>query len=196
MAASDFLAFATGGGANVESQATYAADATTGSGFATGVASSQKCNKVWRQASFVAAGVARFMLDALGINIADDGDLPTFTANLNAAILAAVDATAPAISSLGVNGYYRHPGGLLENWGYYAGGASEVTIVYPHGFTTLYNVQVTAIGVDPIASSANVAIPESGPGVGSFDTFCYNESSGVLSPSSSVAFYWRAIGQY
>lgn len=93
MPVSDFLPFATGGGANVESQAAYAADARRTSGFQTGVAPSAPFNKVWRQAAFMAAVVANVMLTSLGVDILDDGDLAgksTLLVNTVKAIVAGV----------------------------------------------------------------------------------------------------------
>lgn len=89
---SDFLAFATNAGANVTSQATYAAEPIVGTGFQTGVAPSNDCNKVWRQATFPGAGVAQYIANQLNINVADDGNLTNFVTNLTAAIQ--VPATA------------------------------------------------------------------------------------------------------
>lgn len=88
-ASTDFLPFATGAGANVVSQALYAADTAVPNGFSSGIASSAKFNKVFRQASFVAAGIATWMANTLNTNIADDGDLNAFVANLAAAVKAA-----------------------------------------------------------------------------------------------------------
>lgn len=91
-ASTDFLPFATGAGANVVSQAVYAADTAVANGFSSGIASSAKFNKVFRQASFVAAGVATWMANALGANIPDDGDLNNFVANLGLAVRAAASS--------------------------------------------------------------------------------------------------------
>ncbi|WP_298165139.1 hypothetical protein [Novosphingobium sp.] len=88
-ASTDFLPFATGAGANVVSQALYAADTAVTNGFSSGIASSAKFNKVFRQASFVAAGVATWMANALNANIPDDGNLNNFVANLGLAVRAA-----------------------------------------------------------------------------------------------------------
>lgn len=93
----DYLPFATGGGANVETQAAYASDSTTGTGFLAGLAQSLKLNKVWRQASMAAACVATFISNELNINVLDDGNLATLVANFTAAIeLAAGSAVHPA----------------------------------------------------------------------------------------------------
>lgn len=75
MPTNDFLPFATGGGANVETQAAYAADPNRTSGFQTGVAPSAPFNKVWRQAAFMAAVVANVIFTTLGVDVLDDGDL-------------------------------------------------------------------------------------------------------------------------
>lgn len=88
-ASTDFLPFATGAGANVVSQSVYAADSALSNGFSSGIASSAKFNKVFRQASFVAAGVATWMANALNTNIPDDGNLNAFVANLALAVRAA-----------------------------------------------------------------------------------------------------------
>jgi hypothetical protein len=84
---SDFLPFATGAGANVETQAAYAGDPATSAGFSAGIAASAKLNKAWRQSSFVAAGVAQLVMQQLGIDVLDNGNLPAFVANLQAALL-------------------------------------------------------------------------------------------------------------
>ena len=88
----DFVPFATGVGANVTAQAAYIAESTTTGGFQSGEASSADCNKVWRQGTFVAAGVANFIAGELSVNVADDGNLTVFVANLTAAIGSVVNS--------------------------------------------------------------------------------------------------------
>ena len=85
MATTEILPFATGGSANVETQATYAADPTTSGGFIAGTAASQKLNKVWRQSSFIAAGIANMLVNR-GITVADDGNLTALIAEIEAGI--------------------------------------------------------------------------------------------------------------
>lgn len=85
MATTDILPFATGGGANVETQAAYAADPTTGTGFISGTASSLKLNKVWRQSAFMAAVLANWEVSQ-NISVPDDGVLATAVTNLNLAL--------------------------------------------------------------------------------------------------------------
>jgi hypothetical protein len=82
----DFLPFATGSGANVLSQAAYAALAALGPGFASGVAQSAACNKAWRQSSIMSAVVAQLIVDNTGQNATDDGTTATLLANLKKAV--------------------------------------------------------------------------------------------------------------
>jgi hypothetical protein len=75
MATNDFLAFGTDPGANVMSQADYAALAARLDGFASGIAQSAQVNKVWRQSSFMAAVIAAYIEQQTGLDVLDDGDL-------------------------------------------------------------------------------------------------------------------------
>lgn len=74
-AVNDFLAFATGGGANVMDQADYAAATFVGTGFEPGLAQSIQLNKVWRQSSFMSAVLAQMIANETGSNVLDDGDI-------------------------------------------------------------------------------------------------------------------------
>jgi len=99
--ASDILPFATGGGANVIDQATYAALTTLlANGFSAGIAESAKLNKVWRQSSFMAAGLAGLASD-YGQNIVDDGNMTALKAALDAFLTAKVNAVAQTGFSTG-----------------------------------------------------------------------------------------------
>ncbi|MBU9246359.1 gp53-like domain-containing protein [Burkholderia multivorans] len=90
----DFLPFATGPGANVVDQATYAALGALTTGFLSGTAQSGQLNKVWRQSSIMAAVLGQFIANFSGQNAIDDGTTATLLANLKAAINAA-GITAP-----------------------------------------------------------------------------------------------------
>lgn len=72
----DFKAFATSLTANVEAQAAYLLDPALTDGFQTGTANSAKLNKVWRQASVVAAMIGQFIANT-GHDVFDDGNLTT-----------------------------------------------------------------------------------------------------------------------
>lgn len=96
----DFVPFATAGGANVTAQATYIAEATTATGFTSGRASSADANKAWRQATFIAAGLANFVAAELNINVADDGNISVFVSNLTSAITAVANAALSGFATL------------------------------------------------------------------------------------------------
>jgi hypothetical protein len=82
----DFLAFATGVGANVLDQADYANLTSTAQGYASGVANSAQLNKTWRQSSFFAAAHAAAIAEVLTENVLDNGNLATLTAQIIALI--------------------------------------------------------------------------------------------------------------
>lgn len=87
MSDNEFLPFGTGAGANVLSQAEWAALADRSNGFQSGVAKSANVNKALRQAAFVAAMIGQFTAD-YGGDALDNGDLPTFEDNFKAALAA------------------------------------------------------------------------------------------------------------
>ncbi|WP_232446445.1 hypothetical protein [Burkholderia ubonensis] len=85
----DFLPFATGPGANVVDQATYAALTALTTGFLSGTAQSVQLNKVWRQSSIMAAVIAQFIVAQTGQAAVDDGTTATLLANFTKAVNAA-----------------------------------------------------------------------------------------------------------
>ena len=94
MATNDFLPLATGGGANVVDQATFAAlSSLLANGFQSGVANSAQINKVLRQSSFVASSVAKIIADN-NVNALDDGDVAGFKTKLISAILSNIFSVA------------------------------------------------------------------------------------------------------
>ena len=88
MATNDFLAYADGGGANVITQATYAAASYITNGLGSGILASNVYNKMIRQASIAAYLNGQIIVDYLGVNAADNSDLVTLLANFKAAIAA------------------------------------------------------------------------------------------------------------
>jgi hypothetical protein len=84
----DFLPFATAPDANVSTQAQWIADPVVPEGFTSGILPSAKTNKAIRQASFVAAGTAQMVLNTLGLDVLDDGNIGHFTSQLTSAIQA------------------------------------------------------------------------------------------------------------
>ncbi len=93
----NFLAFAIGLTANVLSQEEYAALAAVVSGFQKGLLPSAQINKAIRQSSFVAAALAQTVVDQLGEDALDDGDLAAFQSQLERAITAIAIATTGAL---------------------------------------------------------------------------------------------------
>lgn len=128
--------FASGAGANVISQASYDALTTLlANGFVAGVAGSSTLNKVWRQSSFMAAGLAAFVANQ-GPNVNDDGDV----ANLAANILTAVQAVINASPSL-KPGMFVDFGGSTPPAGYLACPTAQTNIS-----RTTYAALFAAIG--------------------------------------------------
>lgn len=94
--ANELLPFATGAGANVLDQASWAGLPGRTAGFASGVAQSQQLNKAWRQSSFAATMIGKFTADYGIADVLDDGNVQAFEDNFKAALQAAV-GTAAAI---------------------------------------------------------------------------------------------------
>lgn len=86
MATNNFKPFATGTGANVLSQTEYEALAALAGGFTSGKASSAQINKAIRQATFIAASIAQFILNKSAIDVLDDGDLAGFVTDFGNAL--------------------------------------------------------------------------------------------------------------
>lgn len=86
MATNDFLAFGVNAGANVISQADYAALASRVNGFSAGTAVSAQLNKAWRQSSVIASVVAQYIADNSGKDVLDNGNPTEVLNNLSLAI--------------------------------------------------------------------------------------------------------------
>jgi len=86
MATNDFKPFAIGSNANVVTQSDYEALATLTSGFQAGKASSAQVNKALRQGTVMASVLARFISEALSVDVLDNGDLDEIENNFIDAI--------------------------------------------------------------------------------------------------------------
>ncbi|EDB4417991.1 tail fiber protein [Salmonella enterica] len=75
MPKNEFKAFAVGENANVLTQTEYENLPAVTSGFQAGIAESVQLNKVWRQASVIAAILGQFTADKSGDDVVDDGKL-------------------------------------------------------------------------------------------------------------------------
>lgn len=204
-ASSDFLPFATATGANVESQADYAAASTTSDGFSAGLASSAKFNKAMRQATFVAAALANWISVEANVSVLDDGDLAGFTSKITAALdmflggqgyLTAVEAAAEyaplsafAVAQAAI-GYQKLPIGLVLQWGFVpalnnqAINTINFTIAFPNnpfmmmatpGTSLALSSNAVGMGAAPISATQGQIAVPSG------------------SPGTTGA-YWFAIG--
>jgi hypothetical protein len=71
----EFLPFATGVSANVETQSAYASDASRTNGYSSGILASSKLNKSIRQGSFIASAIATWLSNVSSTDVNDDGDL-------------------------------------------------------------------------------------------------------------------------
>lgn len=97
----DFIWFGTGGGANVDSQATYLAALTAlgypSVGFNTGTAIANQLNKVWRQGT-AWSKVFGDLLNQYGMDALDNGVPATLLANLIIAIKQASGQTTNVVA--------------------------------------------------------------------------------------------------
>lgn len=82
----DFLQFATGGGANVESQADYLADSNRVNGNQTGIALSAFNNKALRQANFITSQLAQLVGNYTNTNVLDNTIGAQFLSQLSAVV--------------------------------------------------------------------------------------------------------------
>lgn len=82
MPTNQYLAFAYGGGANVEIPATYLADARRTNGNIAGIADPAFCNTAWRQTTVAVAALAQLVCDFTASSMLDDGSIANFEAGL------------------------------------------------------------------------------------------------------------------
>ncbi len=82
----DYLPFATGPGATVDTQANYLGSNYQTTGMAAGIAEPTQFNKVWRQSSVVAAALANLVSQTLNVSVLDDGNVAGLTNQLSIAI--------------------------------------------------------------------------------------------------------------
>lgn len=109
MPTSDFLPFAAGAAANVETQAAYAAETRLLNGLVSGIVPSNLLNKTLRQSSVISAVVAQFIADKSGANSVDDGTTATLEANLILAINSLIVLPRGYISGLALSNNATNP---------------------------------------------------------------------------------------
>lgn len=145
----DFLTFSAAAGANVLSQADYAAATETATGYVSGTASSAAVNKTLRQSSLMAAMIAKFIVDKAAQPVVDDGTITTIETNFIAAILAVAETMSITIPD--VDGLVTALSGKLDAT---ANAVSASKLVTPRNIS-LNGVVVGAVNFD---GSGNVVI--------------------------------------
>lgn len=184
----DFLPFATGISADVQSQADFAAASSTTNGFTAGIAEPANVNKVWRQSSFMAAAIAACLVQK-GISAPDNGDLNGMVAKI--------------LSVLG--GYFKSASdyGAVADFGITSASANDVFIqsalnTFPVGGGTLIIIKGIAWNYSAITHPDEVTI---------LDYSGYDWSNGqwtgqvktimkTASPGSKNANEFKLISQY
>lgn len=200
--ANDFLPFATGGGANVIAQATYAANPVVGTGFASGIADSRYLNKVWRQSSFIASCFAQYMANTLGVSILDDGNVATMLTHIGA-VLGNLPGTIvhsiPFQSAAGVTSYIPAPTGANQvlNWDgtnflWAAGGGGDVVHWDTPGVGSGYVIGGNGINRQWVTqfvagAGAGPVVTINYPSATAFATEAIVESVTVIDPSRAGA---------
>jgi hypothetical protein len=136
--ANDFLVFAQGGSANVESQAAYSADANRTDGNQPGVASSSFNNKALRQANAVTSQVAQSVSDLMGVDTLDDAT----PAKLLQQIKATLQRLQPVITSY-LSGSGNHN---LSYYFFIATGSATAGATYTNNSVTFTVAATVASG--------------------------------------------------
>uniref|UniRef100_C6BBR1 Uncharacterized protein n=2 Tax=Pseudomonadota TaxID=1224 RepID=C6BBR1_RALP1 len=146
----DFLPFATGGSANVLTQAQYAAliSSVIANGFSSGVAQSAQLNKVWRQSSIMAAVLAQLINSNAGQPAVDDGTTATLLANLTTAI-SVIARQNPVLTDTGTaNAYVVSNAAPLTAYPTVSGLTIDVSIANTNTGASTLNVD--GLGTKPI----------------------------------------------
>lgn len=106
-------------------------------------------------------------------------------------------------ATVGSGHWMKHPCGVIEQWGVYAGGASNPAIVFPIEFpAACEGVQITPIGFGAVSTtnqntSVHHATLAAAPTVAGFSAFCSweDETPDQFVAATLTAFHWRAIGR-
>jgi hypothetical protein len=186
----DYLPVATGGGANVDSQANFAGSSYQINGFANGIAQPYQANKIWRQSSMVAAALTQFIATALNINVPDDGNLTNLIAWIG-------NVFAPAGTQAN-NGSLTLPGGLILKWGTSAalsgGNTGNVSVSFGTPFpNNCFNVQATPDNIGSSSGWAVVTLYAISASASGF-TLHWDMANTGASISNTVHGMWFAIG--
>lgn len=119
-ATTQILPWAPSSSANVESQTDYAADGSLNTGYPfDSILPSATLNKTLRQSTFIAAGLANWMVQQ-GISVPDDGNLPVWVSNYSAALSTYISggftngafvnlSASGVVSGVGFTNYFASP---------------------------------------------------------------------------------------
>lgn len=127
--ANDYKPLASGVGANVESQAQFETDLGPGgvlqNGFQAGTAPSAKCNKVWRQSSVMTSALATAVINLIGGDLLDDGNVAALAAKIALAFTGAAWTTGDVKLTMKI---VADPGWVMFNDGTIGDATSGATM--------------------------------------------------------------------
>ncbi|HGY6027614.1 TPA: phage tail protein [Enterobacter asburiae] len=155
MATNNFKAFALDPNANVTSQADWEALPALLSGFTAGKASSAQVNKAIRQASFIAAAIAQYVVNKTNQDVLDNGNINGFINQFIAALAESPNFTGvPTVPDTHTGNY----GEQAANTKFVRDVVNELIDNAPDGLNTLREL-AAAINNDPsFYSSVNNAL--------------------------------------
>jgi microcystin-dependent protein len=167
MATNDFIPFATGGSANVESQADYILDPQVPIGQQPGIAKSALNNKALRQGTYIASCIAQFLSNMTGDSVLDDGTQSEVLATMAKIWPAPTGAVLPFAGSVAPTGFLLADGSAVSRTTY-ANLFAVVGVVYgPGDGSTTFNlpntqgVFVRGAGTQTIGSTSYTGTPGS-----------------------------------
>jgi hypothetical protein len=154
--ANDFIPFAAGVGANVESQSAYAADATRLLGNQPGIALSILNNKALRQGTVMASQIGQLIANITGAAVQDNADLTQLLSQM----FSAFGRKAPVITT-------HLSGSGTHNLTYkiqVASANATIGAVYTDGTTNFTVTQTISAGPELVATGATTPSTPTGPG--------------------------------
>lgn len=157
--ANDFLAFATAGGANVVTQAAYAAAGYVSTGRTAGILPSNVYNKIARQSSIAAYLIGQLISDQTGLDALDNGDLAVLLTRFKLAIQKTPAVATRTVLLSGTSETYNTPTNCrqlrIRMIGGGGGGAAQNTNNGSNGTATVFNSIQAAPGSGGLFNSGN-----------------------------------------
>lgn len=177
----DFLPYATGMGANVESQLAYSTDPTTAGGQLAGIAKSSIFNKIWRQGNFFAAVLANFIANQLGVSVLDDGDVSGKITLFQNAIIQLCSTVFAPITSPNFLGVPTAPT--------VAGTSDNSTKIATTGFVQAVRALLAPLASPAFTGTPTAPTPSAGDNSTKLATTAFVQSEGVPVGASII---WNA----